>query len=34
MVVFFNIIDMSAYNAFVVWMEVEPGWKQRKFYKR
>ena len=34
MVVFFNILDVSAYNAFVVWMEVNPDWKQGKFFKR
>lgn len=34
MVVFFNILDVSAYNMFVVWMEVNPGWKQGKFFKR
>lgn len=33
-VVFFNILDVSAYNTFVVWMEVIPGWKQGKFFKR
>ncbi|XP_070993089.1 uncharacterized protein [Oncorhynchus clarkii lewisi] len=33
-VVFFNILDVSAFKAFVVWMEVNPGWKQGKFFKR
>ncbi|XP_031685334.1 piggyBac transposable element-derived protein 4-like [Oncorhynchus kisutch] len=32
--VFFNILDVSAYKAFVVWMEVISGWKQGKFFKR
>ncbi|KAM3595866.1 uncharacterized protein V6R79_004187 [Siganus canaliculatus] len=34
MVVFFNISDVSAYNAFVVWIEVNPAWKQGKYFKR
>ena len=34
MVVFLNILDVSAYNTFVVWMKVNPGWNQGKFFKR
>ncbi|XP_036958596.1 piggyBac transposable element-derived protein 4-like [Acanthopagrus latus] len=34
MVVFFNMLDVSAYNAFVLWMEVNPRWKQGKCFKR
>ncbi len=30
MVVSFNIIDVSAFNAFAVWTEVNPGWKNLK----
>ncbi|MEQ2305433.1 hypothetical protein AMECASPLE_037755 [Ameca splendens] len=34
MVLFFNILDVSATNILAVWMEVNPGWKQEKFFKR
>ncbi|XP_056108635.1 piggyBac transposable element-derived protein 4-like [Rhinichthys klamathensis goyatoka] len=34
MVLFFNILDVSAYNAFVAWMEVNPGWKEGKTFRR
>ncbi|CDQ70338.1 unnamed protein product [Oncorhynchus mykiss] len=33
MEVFFNILDISVYNVFVVWIEVNPGLKQGKFFK-
>ena len=26
-VVFFNILDVSAYSLFVMWMEVNTGWE-------
>ncbi|KAJ8372706.1 hypothetical protein AAFF_G00277750 [Aldrovandia affinis] len=32
--VFYNILDVSAYNAFVVWTEINPGWNNGKLYKR
>ncbi|XP_034147179.1 piggyBac transposable element-derived protein 4-like [Esox lucius] len=32
--VFHNIIDVSAYNAFVIWRELNPGWMTRKRNKR
>ncbi|XP_053356860.1 ribonuclease inhibitor-like [Clarias gariepinus] len=34
MVVFYNILDVSAYNAFVVWTEIDPGWNGEKTFKR
>lgn len=34
MVVFYNILDVSAYNAFVVWTEINPGWNAGKPFKR
>ncbi len=34
MVLFFNIIDVSAYNAFVAWMAVNPRWKEGKSFQR
>ncbi|KAJ8402479.1 hypothetical protein AAFF_G00365620 [Aldrovandia affinis] len=30
MAVFYNILDVSAYNAFVVWMAINPGWNAQK----
>ncbi|XP_041835271.1 uncharacterized protein LOC121635921 [Melanotaenia boesemani] len=32
--VFHNIIDVSCYNAFVLWREINPDWLQRKRNKR
>ncbi|KAG7470514.1 hypothetical protein MATL_G00114660 [Megalops atlanticus] len=32
--VFHNILDVSAYNAYVVWMAINPGWNQGKNFKR
>lgn len=34
MVVFHNILDVSAYNAFVLWMAINPGWNAQKTFKR
>ncbi|KAJ8355067.1 hypothetical protein AAFF_G00102640 [Aldrovandia affinis] len=34
MAVFYNILDVSAYNAFVVWMAINPGWNARNTFKR
>ncbi|XP_061878322.1 piggyBac transposable element-derived protein 4-like [Entelurus aequoreus] len=34
LVVFFNIIDVSAYNAFVLWREISEGWNSEKLYRR
>lgn len=30
---FLNVIDVSAYSAFVVWSEINPRWKEGKNYK-
>ena len=32
--VIFHIIDVSSYNAFVIWREVNPTWMPRKHNKR
>nr|XP_023677336.1 piggyBac transposable element-derived protein 4-like [Paramormyrops kingsleyae] len=33
--IFFNMIDIAAYNAFVIWGELNPTWKQgRRQYRR
>uniref|UniRef100_A0A9J8C7C7 PiggyBac transposable element-derived protein domain-containing protein n=1 Tax=Cyprinus carpio carpio TaxID=630221 RepID=A0A9J8C7C7_CYPCA len=34
MVIFFNMLDISAYNAFVLWTEINPSWHQGKSMKR
>ncbi|KAI4810060.1 hypothetical protein KUCAC02_018910 [Chaenocephalus aceratus] len=34
LVVFHNILDVSCYNAFVVWRELNPGWMPGKHNKR
>ncbi|KAJ8384204.1 hypothetical protein AAFF_G00207520 [Aldrovandia affinis] len=34
MVVFHNILDVSAYNAYVVWLVIDPTWNTGKKYKR
>lgn len=31
---FYSILDVSAYNAFVVWTEIDPGWNGEKTFKR
>lgn len=31
---FFNLLDVSAYNAFVLWKSVSPEWESNKNYKR
>ncbi|KAJ8358228.1 hypothetical protein AAFF_G00021470 [Aldrovandia affinis] len=31
---FYNILDVSAYNAFVLWVAVDPSWNERKKYRR
>ncbi|XP_041942278.1 piggyBac transposable element-derived protein 4-like [Alosa sapidissima] len=33
-VVFHNILDVSAYNAFVVWTAINPAWNHGKPFKR
>ncbi|CAB1324753.1 unnamed protein product [Coregonus sp. 'balchen'] len=34
LVVFYNILDVSAYNSFVLWSEIKPAWNQGKYNKR
>lgn len=34
LVVFHNIVDVSAYNAFVIWREINPDWMNQKLNKR
>ncbi|CAB4056119.1 unnamed protein product [Lepeophtheirus salmonis] len=32
--IFHNIIDVSSYNAFVIWREINPTWISHKSHKR
>ncbi|XP_053175982.1 piggyBac transposable element-derived protein 4-like [Scomber japonicus] len=32
--VFYNMLDVSAYNAFVLWREIDPSWNQGKCHRR
>lgn len=34
MVLFSNMLDISAYNGFVIWTEIYPSWNNNKKYKR
>lgn len=34
MIVFYNMIDIFAYNAFVLWTSINPDWNGNKFTKR
>ena len=34
LVIFYNIVDVSAYNAYVLWTEVNQQWNAGKLYKR
>ncbi|XP_071369448.1 piggyBac transposable element-derived protein 4-like [Centroberyx affinis] len=34
LVLFYNMLDVSAYNAFVLWTAVDPSWNQAKTFKR
>ncbi|CAM4572486.1 unnamed protein product [Leuciscus chuanchicus] len=34
MTLFYNLIDVSAFNAFVLWVAVDPSWNQEKTFKR
>ncbi|KAM4036366.1 LOW QUALITY PROTEIN: piggyBac transposable element-derived protein 4-like [Anomaloglossus baeobatrachus] len=34
MVIFYNMLDVSAYNAFVLWKEIDPNWNKNILYKR
>ena len=33
-IVFYNILDTAAYNAFVLWTEINPHWKKNILHKR
>lgn len=33
-ILFYNILDVSAYNAFVLWREINPDWNKNVLYKR
>ncbi|XDV54752.1 hypothetical protein PO909_022975 [Leuciscus waleckii] len=34
MVIFFNMLDVSACNSFVLWTEMDPTWNKQKCFKR
>ncbi|XP_041791116.1 piggyBac transposable element-derived protein 4-like [Chelmon rostratus] len=34
LVVFYNMLDVSAYNSFILWREINPTWNQGKCHKR
>ncbi|XP_041811933.1 piggyBac transposable element-derived protein 4-like [Chelmon rostratus] len=34
LVVSYNMLDVSAYNAFTIWMAINPDWNQRKLQRR
>ncbi|CAM4728931.1 unnamed protein product [Leuciscus chuanchicus] len=34
MVIFFNMLDVSAYNSLVLWTEMDPMWNKQKCFKR
>ncbi|KRY04939.1 PiggyBac transposable element-derived protein 4, partial [Trichinella patagoniensis] len=34
LVIFYNIIDVSAYNAYVLWTEKHPAWNVGRLHKR
>ncbi|XP_070300249.1 piggyBac transposable element-derived protein 4-like [Salvelinus sp. IW2-2015] len=34
LVIFFNILDISAYNTFVIWMALNPDWNRGKLQRR
>ncbi|XP_071390069.1 piggyBac transposable element-derived protein 4-like [Centroberyx affinis] len=34
LVIFFDILDISAYNAFVIWMALNPEWNRGKLQRR
>ena len=31
---FSNLMDISAFNAYILWTEINPGWEKNKLYKR
>ncbi|XP_069612129.1 piggyBac transposable element-derived protein 4-like isoform X3 [Ranitomeya imitator] len=34
MILFYYLIDVSAYNAFVLWREINPKWQEKKLHKQ
>ncbi|KAL7872276.1 hypothetical protein SRHO_G00072590 [Serrasalmus rhombeus] len=34
LVLFYNIVDVSAYNAYVLWIEINQQWNASKLYRR
>ncbi|TWW53560.1 hypothetical protein D4764_0116070 [Takifugu flavidus] len=34
LVIFYNIVDVSAYNAYVLWTEIHQQWNAGKLYRR
>ena len=34
MVIFFDILEISAYNAFLTWMALRPQWNRGKLQRR
>jgi hypothetical protein len=34
MILFFNMIDVTAYNAFIFWTTINPNWNGNKLTKR
>lgn len=32
--IFYNTVDLSACNAFIIWTEIFPDWKVTKLFKR
>jgi len=34
LVIFFDMLDISAYNALVIWMALNPEWNRRKLQQR
>lgn len=34
MALFHNMVDVSLYNAYVLWISVDPSWEQQKSHRR
>lgn len=34
MVIFYNILDVSAYNSYILWIQINPDWNRKKLTKR
>lgn len=33
LVLFYNVLDISAYNSYVLWTSIHPSWEQRKSFR-